>query len=95
MKITVEVPEQLGLFCSPEALGKQMLLSHALMLFKEGKISIGLAKELAGLDVYTFMQACAQHGIPVVNDSEADLLDEIRSIRQASVRPLFSEGGEL
>lgn len=82
MKITLEIPEQLGLFSSPEELRKQVLLSHALILFKEGKISIGLAKELAGINTYDFMQSCAKHGIPVVNYPEEDLAAEIQAIRQ-------------
>jgi len=82
MKITLEIPDQLGLSGSPEELGKQMLLSHALILFKEGKISIGLAKELAGMSIYAFMQACGRHGFPVINYSEDDLLNEIHAVRE-------------
>ena len=82
LRAPIEVPDQLGLFSSCDELGKEILLSHALILFKAGQISIGLAKELASLDLYAFMQACARHGIPVVNYSKEDLLNEIRAINE-------------
>jgi len=81
MKITLEIPDQLGLSSSPDELSKQFLLSHALILFKEGKISIGLAKDLAGIHIYDFMQICGKHGIPVINYSAEELESEIEAIR--------------
>lgn len=62
-------------------LSKQFLLSNALFLFKEGKISIGLAKDLAGIHIYDFMQICGKHVIPVINYSAEELESEIEAIR--------------
>ncbi len=53
-------------------------LYSALLLFQSGQLSRGAACEFAGVDIYTFLAACKQHKIPVinieVNDIEADLL---------------------
>ena len=45
---------------------------------QEGRLSMGSACELAGLDRYAFMAACRRYRIPVVDYAPDDLADELR-----------------
>jgi len=60
------------------AMEQRKKLSTALSLFQAREISIGYACEMAGVDLYTFMEACKEHEIIVINhdpdEVEADLL---------------------
>lgn len=82
MQLVFDIPDQFSQLAEASEWIKQFKLNTALMLFKEGEISIGLAKDLAGIDIYAFMDACAKHKIPVVNYSVEDLAVEIENIRQ-------------
>ncbi|MEZ0368068.1 MAG: UPF0175 family protein [Candidatus Sericytochromatia bacterium] len=85
MRIEFEVPDQLGLLLAPQDLTAAFKLNNAMILFQEGKVSIGLAAELAGTGIYDFMMACGRHDIPVVNYSPEELQAEIEAIRQKQI----------
>lgn len=82
MQLVVEIPDQFSEMAAPSEWVKQFKLNTALMLFKEGQISIGLAKELAGIALWDFMQECGKHQIAVINYDPEDLATELNSIRQ-------------
>jgi predicted HTH domain antitoxin len=51
-------------------------LELAIALFQQNRLSFGKARELAGLDIWTFQQVLASRGIPPhydIPDYEADL----------------------
>jgi predicted HTH domain antitoxin len=52
----------------------RLKLSTALLMFKTGQFSIGAACEFVGVDFYTFLDACQQYQIDVV-DYEPDELE--------------------
>ena len=44
-----------------------------LFLYQCGQLSRGAACEFAGIDIYTFMAACKQYKIPMINNSLEEL----------------------
>ena len=51
-----------------------MRLSYALWLFKNARVTLTKAAELAGLDIYDFMSACKQNEVAVIDISKEELL---------------------
>jgi predicted HTH domain antitoxin len=41
------------------------------------------AAELAGLDIYDFMQVCKDNSVPVIDISRTELLDELSGFKSA------------
>lgn len=58
-----------------------MRLSYALWLFKNARVTLAKAAELAGLDMYDFMSACKQNGVAVIDISKEELLQELAGMR--------------
>jgi predicted HTH domain antitoxin len=58
-----------------------MRLSYSLWLFKNVKVTITKASELAHLDIYYFMAACKQNQVPVIDISQQELLDEVAGMQ--------------
>lgn len=82
MDVIVQVPDQYLLDISAGELASKLKLSAALLMFRAGKFSAGAACEFAGVDRYTFFEACRQHRIDVVDyepdELEADFADLIQ-----------------
>lgn len=74
MQVTIDLPEPLIKFESVASIQADVKLSYALWLFKQQKVTIAKAANLAGLDLYSFMLACQKNDIPVI-DMSADALD--------------------
>ncbi len=79
MQLTLDIPDH----CLPQKqdhhqLARQLKLHSALLLFQSGQLSRGAACEFADVDIYSFLAACKQYNISVMNvdpeDIEADLL---------------------
>ena len=78
MQVTMELPDQYFLTATPQEVAEEMKLNHALMLYKEGKISIGAACELASMNIYEFMKICKKHRIEILQYDEGELEEEVR-----------------
>lgn len=78
MQLHLEIPDQYGVNASPEELAQRFKLYSALMMFKTGQLSAGGACELAEIDRYAFLSACAQHGIEAVSYDADELADDLR-----------------
>lgn len=79
MEISIELPDSFVVFESVEQIQQDMKLSYALMLFKQGKVSISKAAELAGMNLYAYIAECKQHHISVMDESidfASELADE-------------------
>ena len=57
-----------------------MRLAYALSLFKDARITIAKAAELAGTTIYEFMAACKGNWIPVIEVFREELVPELQSI---------------
>ena len=75
--VTVEIPQEVlalaGMGNQPASEGASRLL--ALELFREGRISLGRAAELAGVGIEEFMEFSAHRGVSL-HYGEADLADD-------------------
>ena len=75
--VSVEIPQEVlalaGLESQPASDGASKLL--ALELFREGRISLGRAAELAGVGIEEFMEFSAQREVPL-HYAQADLAED-------------------
>jgi predicted HTH domain antitoxin len=46
-------------------------------------VTLAKASELAGMNLYDFMQLCKDNGVPVLGVSRTELLDELSGFRAA------------
>jgi predicted HTH domain antitoxin len=67
----------------------QAQLSHALKLFKSSEVTLSKAAELAGLDIYDFMNVCKQERIPVIDVTREELLEEMWCIHPSISKNTF------
>jgi predicted HTH domain antitoxin len=86
--VNIEMPSEL-----PSALGKrpadavrEIQLMAALKLFECGRISGGMAAELAGLTRAEFLAVCGQHGVSVFQQTAEELADDVKAISDARHR---------
>lgn len=77
MQIVVDLPERYLLDEKPESMAGRLKLYAALLMFRTGQLSAGAACEFAGVDRYTFLAACKQHGIPTTAFPAEELEAEV------------------
>lgn len=65
---------------TPEEMSRDVRLYSALMLFRMGKLSSGVAAEMAGLPRVVFLDLCAEYDIPVSPISADDLRQELADV---------------
>jgi predicted HTH domain antitoxin len=77
--LTLRIPSEVRqtLNRTPEEMGRDMRLYTALMLFKMGKLSSGMAAEMAGLPRVSFMDLCAEYDIPLSQLTPEELRREV------------------
>jgi predicted HTH domain antitoxin len=81
MQIAIDLPNDFVNFQSVADIEKDMRLSYSLWLFKNAKVTITKAAELAHLDIYDFMAACKQNQVTVIDISQQELLDEVAGMQ--------------
>lgn len=54
----------------------------AMMLFKEGKLSIGKAIQLSGLTRYEFEKLLSKHNIPISNLNYDDVISDLEHLKE-------------
>lgn len=72
--------QQVQLNRSPEEMSRDVRLYSALMLFRTGKLSSGVAAEMAGLPRVMFLDLCAEYEIPVSPISADELRQELADV---------------
>jgi len=77
MQITVDVPERYVVQQNAKLMAQQLKFYTALFLYQCGQLSRGAACEFAGIDIYTFMAACKQYQIPMINNSLEELKTDL------------------
>lgn len=76
--ICIEIPREIMLSArtTPLELKKEL----ALLLYRQNKISFGKARELAGMNIWSFQQLLGDRGINVKYDVE-DLDDDLQNLK--------------
>ena len=85
--ITFEISQDIlaSLKVGIKDLAKQMRLITAIFYFKEKKLSLGKAAELAGLNRLAFMDVLAMNGIVVFDYDESAVESELRGVSKLSI----------
>jgi predicted HTH domain antitoxin len=77
--ITVELPEQVqqALNRTSGEMGRDVRLYAALMLYQLGKLSSGMAAQMAGITRVEFLNLCGEYGISVFQYTPEELAAEL------------------
>ena len=78
--IDIPQPIETSLNRTPAELARDMRLYSALMLFQQGKLSSGMAAQLAGVQRVEFLHLCGEYNIPVLQQSPDDLDAELADV---------------
>jgi predicted HTH domain antitoxin len=77
MLVAINLPNDFVAFQSPIDIEKDIRLSYSLWLFKNARVTLAKAAELAGLDIYDFISACKQNDVPVIDIGKEELEEEL------------------
>jgi len=80
-EVTLSVPEEAlnALQLAPAALGDELRLAAAVKLYELGRLSSGVAAELAGVPRTVFLSKLADYGVPTFRLTEEDLKQDLES----------------
>lgn len=79
-----ELPSALGK--RPADMAREIQLMAALQMFECGRISGGMAAELAGVPRAEFVALCGQHGVSVFQQTAEELIADVKAIADARHR---------
>ena len=82
MQIAVNLPNDFVAFQSVAEIEKDIRISYSLWLFKNVRVTLAKAAELANLDIYDFMSVCKQNDVAVIEISKEELLEELAGMRE-------------
>ena len=80
MQITFNLPNDFVVFQSMAEIEHDVRLSYALWLFKNAKVTISKAAELAELNIREFISACKKNDVAVIDMSKEELLEDLAGI---------------
>ena len=80
MQVAINLPNEFVVLQPIQEIEHDMRLSNALWLFKNAKVTLSKAAELAAMDIYTFMAECKKNEVPVMNITKEELLEELSSM---------------
>jgi predicted HTH domain antitoxin len=83
MQIAIDLPNDFVAFQTEPTVRREIATSYALWLYQRGRVTLGKAAELAGLDMYEFMQVCKDNLISVIDISRNDLVEELSGFTTA------------
>lgn len=79
MQLTINLPDKFRYLGDNNQLQIEVKQKYALFLYREEKISLSSAAELAGMNIYDFMHECKKNNIPVINYTPDDLDKELNN----------------
>ncbi|MBL0265742.1 MAG: UPF0175 family protein [Leptospiraceae bacterium] len=82
MQVSIDLPDLYFSFYDKSTLIKELQLSLALILFKQSKVSISKAANIASIDLYEFMKECKKNEIPVINISVEEQNEEWNNLKK-------------
>jgi predicted HTH domain antitoxin len=80
MQVSIEIPNDFMALENIQEVQQEIQYSYALRLYKHAKVTISRAAELAGLDIYGFMDLCKKEQIPVIDMTANELKQELKNI---------------
>ena len=79
MALTIEIPQDI--LTSSRLTMDELKQEMAVLLYQQNRLSVGKARELAGMSLWQFRQLLASRLIPVHLDEE-DVLDELDTLER-------------
>ncbi len=80
MQIALDLPNDFVALQPIKDIEHDIRLSYALWLFKQAKITLSTAAELAAMDIYSFIAECKKNEVPVINISKEELQQELAAM---------------
>ena len=93
VEVKVKVPSEIRMLVKPRRLENELRLLVALELYREGRISLGKAAEIAGLGLREFLYELRSRDIPLNYDLEEleHDLEAVRGLIKARRKPARHE----
>jgi predicted HTH domain antitoxin len=82
MNITIDLPESYKLYFGDADIEHELKKNSALILYKQGKISLSKASELSDMNIYDFIYECKKNQIPVIEYSSEEIDREFENIQK-------------
>ena len=82
MQITLNFPNDFVTLQSSIEIEQDVRLSYALWLFKNSKVTLAKAAELAELTIYDFINVCQKNDVAVIDMSKEELLEDLADMRE-------------
>jgi predicted HTH domain antitoxin len=81
MQITIEVPQQLPdiMHCSLDDFEKQAKMAMVAKLYEMGKLSSGMAAQMAGLGRVEFLLQLGQYGVAMIDLDKDELQADLEN----------------
>ncbi len=84
MQIVLNIPDEYFLNVTISDMAKYLKLYTALLMFQSEQLSAGAACEFAEVDRYTFLAACKQHRINIINYEEDEIEADLERLNLVS-----------
>ena len=80
VEVKIRIPRELAELAGPRGVEEELRLLVALELYREGRVSLGKAAELAGLSLREFLYELRSRRVPLNYDLE-ELEKDIETVR--------------
>lgn len=81
MQLAIELPNDFMALEEEHEVQREVRLSYALRLYKHARVTISKAAELAGVDLYRFIEICSEEQIPVIDVTREELQQELEGLK--------------
>ncbi len=81
MQVAINLPGDFIEMQTASVIEREMRSSYALTLFKAERVTLSKAAELAGVNIYEFIELCKVNRISIIDVGKEELLRELESMR--------------
>jgi predicted HTH domain antitoxin len=81
MQLTIEIPPELpdAIHCTPAEFNRQAKMAMASKLYEMGKLSSGMAAQMAGLGRVQFLMQLSQYGVAMIDLDHDELNADLKN----------------
>ncbi|WP_295583356.1 UPF0175 family protein [uncultured Lamprocystis sp.] len=80
MQVAIDFPSDFVGMLTQDVVAREMRITYALALFKDARVTLAKAAELAGMNLYEFMSVCKAQRISVIDISRDELVQEVEAM---------------
>ncbi len=82
MQVTIDIPDGYFVHQDRNIIAQKVKLYTALIMFQSQQLSRGAACEFAGVNIYTFMEACQKHRVSIMNYPTEEIKADLEKINR-------------